>query len=196
MALPECFAAWFSTLFHPSSRALAIEAVPWWRRRCAFALATEMSARSDGLWRCKRLAFELVVVLTPTTTLSDGGPNHNHRSPAHMATTQTMQEPTGGCQSSGPKHFTSEQEAAFFDLPFRTSSWLRARVALFEQPVMPEQARAARAEHSAALGWLKRHPSSILRLRGRLEKYPSSILRLQGRLKQHLSSILRLRGKR
>ena len=85
-----------------------IEAVPWWRRRRAFAQATVMSARSDCLWRCKRLAFELVVVLNPTTTLSVGGPNHSHRSSAQIATAQTLQEPTGGCQSSEPKHYVEQ----------------------------------------------------------------------------------------
>ena len=64
-----------------------------------------------------------------------------------------------------------EQEAAFFERPFR--------------------AQETNAPHGCGL---ERHFSSMLRLQGRLERHPSSILRLQGKLERHPSSILRFRG--
>ena len=64
-----------------------------------------------------------------------------------------------------------EQEAAFFERPFR--------------------AQETNAPHGCGL---ERHFSSMLRLQGKLERYPSSILRIRGRLERHASSILWLRG--
>ena len=87
-----------------------------------------------------------------------------------------------------------EQEAAFFERPFRAQATLTA-VGSSGTFRASGVARAAPVEHSAVLGWLERHPSSILRFRGRFERHPSSILRLRNKLDQHFSSILRLWGR-
>ena len=89
----------------------------------------------------------------------------------------------------------NEQEAAFCERPFRAPLMAAGWTGVLEQPVVPEQPGMATPKHSAALGWLERHPAGILRFRGRFERYPSSILPVRGRLEQHLSSTLPLRRK-
>ena len=105
-------------------------------------------------------------------------------------------------QSGAKKRMTpmiDEQTAAIFERLFRAQAASRhfprlwARAALFEHAAAP--AWAAPADHSVALWWLERHPSSTLPVRACFERHPSSILRLWSRLERHFSSIFRLRSR-
>ena len=79
----------------------AMDAEPWCLSRRRLALARVTRALSDCLWRCRRLAFE-VVVAAHSTTVSVVGPNDSRRDAAQLLPCKGAVT-TGGYQRSEPK---------------------------------------------------------------------------------------------